>query len=173
MNQWLNNYTPEFYWPEAYWPIGGALPADSIALTGHTVSFSYGQATLSQVSISSGGSGGMLYIAPRFIRPKRKFLHRRSVDVPIRYGRPTLTQNIAVQSSAIRTTGKPGVLRLKIRTKSTSLKMGGGMPEITPARRQKLHLFSHRIKARPGRVELRNLQPEFEEEIAVLLALLK
>lgn len=175
MNQWWNNYTPEFYWPEAYWPLGGSV-GDSITLTGHQVAFSYGTPTISTVSIgtSSGGRHGGFRIMPR-PKPRKRTLRAIPTIVEIRYGRSRLRQKIVVRSSAVSNQGgRAGALRQNIRTHSAQMVARNGWEtRITPAKKQKISLFSHRQKTVSGRMHARDLNAEFEEELSILMTLLK
>ena len=89
-----------------------------------------------------------------------------------RCGRLSVSLSIVSAPSNVRCGGGSFSLKQNIRARSSSMSLGGSRIALTPARRRSVQLSGHRVKAVAGRAEVRDLQPNFEEEMAVLLALL-
>ena len=89
-----------------------------------------------------------------------------------RCGRLSVSLSIVSAPSNVRCGGGSFSLKQNIRARSSSMSLGGSSIALTPARRRRVQLSGQRVKAVAGRAEVRDLQPNFEEEMAVLLAIL-
>jgi hypothetical protein len=176
MNAWhSNNYSPFYYWPENYWPdLSGSGGTQTITLTGHSAVFTYGTHTIGD-QVQTGGGGGrlrFLYFPPE--KPRKKRIITRTTFQEFSHGKPMLRQKLQAKPTRTNSVGGGSpMLRQELHAEAMRLGFQNGNAGVSHARRQTIRPYSSRLRLSTSGARCRPQYVEHDEELAILLAILK